>query len=176
MKITTTLFFLILFTNLQASEPEELVKMRQTWHDQLKKVIKPIDLNYMNALKNMRLKLTQAGDLHGALAVDAEIKNVQKELNRRTAFERNTRLDSKINLVGEYQYQFDGRALGTWKIFEDGSIEMGDVDGRWYIKDENLYAYTNDGSVHWVFPVTLNKLSASAVSTTSKRCTITKIK
>lgn len=57
-------------------EVPELDALKQSWLAEREKAFRPIDAKYEVALQRLKDRLTKSGDLHGALAVDGEIKEI----------------------------------------------------------------------------------------------------
>lgn len=59
-----------------ADEPKQLTSLRESYTKARTAATAPIDKKYVEALNAMKLQLTKAGSLQGALAVDAEITRI----------------------------------------------------------------------------------------------------
>ena len=80
----TTLIALFLATNAaiaqspapKSSEPEDLARLRESWQRAKQQVTAPLDRKYVESLQSLKLRLTKAGNLEHALAVDTELKRI----------------------------------------------------------------------------------------------------
>lgn len=59
-----------------ATEPKELIAIRESYQKACSTALSPIEKKYSDALKGMKERLTKAGNLEGALAVDTELKKL----------------------------------------------------------------------------------------------------
>lgn len=59
-----------------ANEPKELGSLRESYQKARSVALAPIEKKYVDALTAMKERLTKAGNLEGALAVDAELKGI----------------------------------------------------------------------------------------------------
>src|SRR5580693_4210880 len=60
----------------QSTEPAELTRLRESWQRAKEQANAPIDRKYIEALNELRTRLTKAGNLDQALLVDAELKKL----------------------------------------------------------------------------------------------------
>ena len=78
----TLLYFIVILTAATVSfgenpnEPKELVSLRESYQKARTTAMAPIEKKYSDALASMKERLTKAGNLEGALAVDAELKTL----------------------------------------------------------------------------------------------------
>ncbi|MEQ1839466.1 MAG: hypothetical protein ABL994_03565 [Verrucomicrobiales bacterium] len=59
-----------------SGEPVELTTMRENWVRATRQATAPIDLRYQESLATLKLRLTKAGKLNEAMAVDAELQKL----------------------------------------------------------------------------------------------------
>lgn len=59
-----------------STEPKELSSLRESFKKACSDALAPIEKKYSDALELMKERLTKAGNLEGALAVDAELKAI----------------------------------------------------------------------------------------------------
>ena len=74
---TTIGAFLALAVFCHAQEPkapQEFLVLKETWSKARKQATDPVDKRYSDALSAMKTRFTKAGQLEGALVVDAELK------------------------------------------------------------------------------------------------------
>jgi hypothetical protein len=60
----------------QGTEVPQLKALKEGWTLERQRALRPVDTKYEVALRRLKDQLTKSGDLHGALAVDNEIKEV----------------------------------------------------------------------------------------------------
>lgn len=80
MRHTIIILATLLAANIVAqeppTEPKDLTSLRASWTRARSQATDPIDRKYVDALAAMKLKLTKAGDLNGALVVEAELQKL----------------------------------------------------------------------------------------------------
>ncbi len=58
------------------NEPKDLTSLRESYQRARSAALAPIEKKYSDALAAMKVRLTKAGNLEGALAVDTELKTI----------------------------------------------------------------------------------------------------
>ena len=56
-------------------DPDDLIRLRSIWEKTRQDAVHPLTAAYFQSLESLKMKLTQAGSLDAALAVDKEIKS-----------------------------------------------------------------------------------------------------
>ena len=74
--LTVTIIGAVSVFGQNPSEPKELVSLRESYQKARAAALAPLEKKYSDALTGMKERLTKAGNLEGALAVDAELKTV----------------------------------------------------------------------------------------------------
>lgn len=147
-RLTAT--FAILFVTLafaqdaRPSDPKELTDLRESWKRARDQATLPIDKKYVDALSAMKMRLTKAGDLSGALAVEAEIKTIFPTASTSTsqatagAETVNTKKELEKHLLGKkwkMSQVSSGKGWGVWEFKPDGTIQV-NSPRKWIIKDK----------------------------------------
>ncbi len=77
--LSRTLALTLFATSIFAAEPEKITKLRGSYESAMSKATAPIQKTYVAELEKLKIEFTRAGNLEGALAVDAEIKSLEKK-------------------------------------------------------------------------------------------------
>ena len=76
--LSKTLTLALVATSIFGAEPEKLTKLRGSYESAMTKATAPIQKTYVAELQKLKIEFTKAGNLEGALAIDAEIKSLEK--------------------------------------------------------------------------------------------------
>jgi hypothetical protein len=79
MKSATLLLVALMATSVigqSTSEVRDLTALRSSWSKAREQAVMPLDQKYDAALRALKDRLTKAGNLDGAIQVDAELKNL----------------------------------------------------------------------------------------------------
>jgi len=129
------------------SQPAALVKLRMNWQQSVSEVTAPLNNKYHEALVKMKTDFTRAGNLDDALAVDAEIKQI----------EANGALMTLNEVYGTWNITYaDGKSYrrdvlkdGTWKEPKDATPgKTWKMDG-----DRIVFRFPDGGSDWFITPI-----------------------
>lgn len=103
MKLIPTAITLLAAVQLThaADEPKELARLRESYQQAQERALAPLQAKYVSSLEAMKLRLTKAGKLEEALAVDAEIKAVTAKAEEQKPETAKAGNDPE-NLIGQW--------------------------------------------------------------------------
>ncbi len=137
MKQIIVVLFLALMTEFafsqapQATDPAELTRLREGWKRAKEQANSPIDRKYVEALKELKTQLTKAGNLEGALWVEAELKKIPLDPPA-MALGAKRQLTEEMLTFGEWKFEM--RATNYSRIFlfsPDHSLKMKGAKESW---------------------------------------------
>jgi hypothetical protein len=146
--IKKSLALTLLLGTAFAADPAELTTLRQSWAKAREQATAPIDKKYSDALSQMKIRLTKAGDLEGALAVEAELQQLRppqaatpkKETFRAAIVNSNQELQKVITgTKWKMTRVADNKKWGVWEFKADGTIEV-NTPRKWTVKDKRTVA------------------------------------
>jgi hypothetical protein len=129
----------------QSTEPAELGRLRESWQRAKEQANAPIDRKYVEALHELKVRLTKAGNLDQAVLVDAELKKVSPDTPDVTLTAKR-RLSPEMLTFGEWK--FENKAVNfsrVWIFTPDYKFKLKGASepfGTWRIKGNVLHLDT----------------------------------
>ncbi len=133
----------------QPPEPADLTILRASWTKARQQAITPIDQKYLQALEALKLRYTRAGQLHEALAIDAEMKSLAtsqstKEAEPAVAGKKLTRA-ILCSSPWTYHIPQEGNSW-TYEFTQDRKVLVNKaVFGSWTLTSKVLRVENTDG-------------------------------
>lgn len=112
---------------VEPKEPKELTALKSVYTQEVARVLAPVDARYIEALTQLKKKLGGAGDIDGAVAVDAELKSVVIP----AADNNIPKTMAKWNNVTVKSTEIQGTKLGTFK--KGQTLIFKYVSGEWTV-------------------------------------------
>ncbi|MCP5536769.1 MAG: hypothetical protein H7A51_11145 [Akkermansiaceae bacterium] len=143
MKVSLFQILITLFTvgviiadGVRADEPEELLSLRKAYADAHVEALEPLTKKYMQALASLKKKLSQAGDLEGAIIVESEEKGTNK-----TAEKDQPRQLVRLNRIYEssrekISAEVTAKYINALKELQVKLTKSGDLEGAVQVKTE----------------------------------------
>lgn len=167
MKISTlTSLFILASTCLSFSEdtPREVTRLEEQRTDAIRK----IDQTFIQELEKIKSSLTKDAKLEAAVAVDARIKKIQKQLGDGADLYSTSNKVSESSIVGEYNYTYVSNGYReAWTFKDGGKVEFrstgkSDIQGQWELRNNVLIVKKFDG-VNLEFHFPLGSLVSSKI-------------
>lgn len=115
-----------------AEEPEDLIKLREAYQQAQERAMAPLQQKYISGLEAMKLRMTKAGKLQDALAVDAELKAMVAKTEEEPAEEVKSG-NHPDNLVG--QWYCNGVESDVYEIRKGNKAQHMGTKGEWKYED-----------------------------------------
>ncbi|MDG1073308.1 MAG: hypothetical protein P8P32_16995 [Akkermansiaceae bacterium] len=142
--MTTRLIFLltsITALNFAAADDNSaLQSLQNSWQKARENALKPIDQNYLAALRNLKGRLLKSRDLEGANAVESEIKRLQgKSAPAVSNLKAPTNDQELVDFIWGTRWKFDNNRIVTFR--ENGKISKswGRKSPAWEVKGMKIY-------------------------------------
>lgn len=130
---------------------DELPLAASTLQDQRNAAVRKINEKYIEALMKVKVDLTKAGDLQGALAVEGKINAVKASLGLNNSNATASKVDvSESSLAGRWEYTCVNNGYKeSWVFLENGKMEAyvrstKHDGGTWSIKNDQLVVVKTD--------------------------------
>ncbi len=109
------------------NEPKDLTTIRESYQEARAAAVAPVDKKYADALKTMMARLTKAGNLEGATAVQLELKKLQNNSTDETITEAAERATPSGTNVAEPDTKSLLRYVTgkEWKLNNGSGIRYG---------------------------------------------------
>jgi len=121
--------FVLLAQAPPSKEPEELDRLRKTYQQKRTDALKPVMTWYENQLESLQKKMTQKGDLNGALSVRQELDAMKENALQESGEEL-----KKALLVTPWSWTDKPNDKGVQVTFKnDGSVSHVGMRGTWKI-------------------------------------------
>lgn len=117
-----------------AEEPDDLTKLREAYQQAQERALAPLQAKYVSGLEAMKLRMTKAGKLQDALAVDAELKAIVAKTEKGTAKEEVKPGNHPDNLVG--QWYCNGVESDVYEIRKGNKAQHMGTKGEWKYEDD----------------------------------------
>ena len=128
--------------------PEKLSRLRGSYNTAVDRVVTPLKKTYATELQRLKIEYTKAGNLEAALAVDAEIKNIEGKEGATKTKETNTCAFTdtiwRQKIGGDVEFKSDGSYTETSQYHKP-------LTGKWRRLTDTEVAVKRDDSTTWTF-------------------------
>jgi hypothetical protein len=158
----------------ETEPPKALVKAREAYQKELKRVTDPVSRDYLRTLESLKKDFGTKGDTANMVAVQKEIDAVKEDMENGTG----TEAEAEKFIIGQWRWQ-DGAYTSTILFASNHTLQVSNGDsGTWRVKDSKwILQFNGNGSTCVVLLPLKNRVEVwDKAGKELKNCSLTKLK